>query len=121
MNRSNHVRIKLAVFHLALVWAMLANDCLFIHKHRTAQGVVIHTHPYNLSTDPGDTRHHHTNDEIFLLDIVFHGPYLQPSFIAIGFALILITELFRLITSADPYIRDVNGLSDLRAPPSSSQ
>lgn len=118
MNPNHRLRVRFAFLQLALVCAMLADDCIFIHKHRTAEGVIIHTHPYDLSTNPGDTRHHQTTNEIFLLDIVFHGTYLQPSFIAIWFTLVLVAEIVWFIVLVDPIVRDVNGLSDLRAPPS---
>lgn len=117
MNWVQHLRVRLAIFHLALMWTLLANDCLFIHKHRTIHGFVIHTHPYDLSTNPGDTRHHHSNDEISWLDFVFYGSYLQPSFGTAGLILVIITEIKWLTALIAPPTFDVNGLSDLRAPP----
>lgn len=53
-----------------------------MHKHKTADGrIVIHTHPYNLKTDPDTTKHHQSENEIHLLDVVFQGSFIQASFI----------------------------------------
>lgn len=52
-----------------------------MHKHKTADGrIIIHTHPYNLKTDPDATKHHQSENEIHLLDVVFQGSFIQASF-----------------------------------------
>ncbi|MBK1440150.1 hypothetical protein JHJ32_09150 [Parapedobacter sp. ISTM3] len=61
-----------------------------MHKHKTADGrIVIHAHPYNLSKDSDATKHHHTETEIHLLDVIFQGSYTQPSCIVFDFSLAL--------------------------------
>ncbi len=52
-----------------------------MHKHKTADGkIVIHVHPYNLKKDADGSKHHQSDTEIHLLDVVFQGSYLQQDF-----------------------------------------
>jgi len=82
MGRSNHIRAKLALFQAILFCLITASGTIFMHKHKTADGrIVIHTHPYNLKKDPDATKHHHSDTEIHLLDVVFQGSFLQPHFL----------------------------------------
>lgn len=82
MGRSNHIRARLALFQAALFCLITASGTIFMHKHKTADGrIVIHTHPYNLKKDPDATKHHHSDSEIHLLDVVFQGSFLQPHFL----------------------------------------
>lgn len=82
MGRSNHTRARLALFQAILFCLITASGTIFMHKHKTADGrIVIHTHPYNLKKDPDATKHHHSDSEIHLLDVVFQGNFLQPQFL----------------------------------------
>jgi len=82
MGRNNHIRAKLALFQAILFCLITASGTIFMHKHKTADGrIVIHTHPYNLKKDPDATKHHHSDTEIHLLDVVFQGNFLQPHFL----------------------------------------
>ncbi len=52
-----------------------------MHKHKTRDGrIIIHTHPYNLKTDPDTRPHHQSETEIYLLDAIFQGSFLQTDF-----------------------------------------
>jgi len=113
-----HTRGGLAIFHLVLICLILANSCIFIHRHRTAGGeVVIHTHPYNLTTNPGDKKNNHSNRELIYLDVVFHGTYLMPAFVQPVFTCMEGVGTTSGTVPDNPGIDDVNGLANLRAPP----
>ncbi|GEM_PF-1165557 len=78
----NNIRSKLALFQAILFCLIVASGTVFMHKHKTADGrIVIHTHPYNLKTDPDTTKHHQSESEIHLLDVVFRGNFIQTQFV----------------------------------------
>ncbi|MGK6349987.1 hypothetical protein [Parapedobacter sp. DT-150] len=78
---NNSIRPKIALFQAILFCLIVASGTVFMHKHKTADGrIVIHTHPYNLNKDPDATKHHHSDTEIHLLDVIFHGNFIQPQF-----------------------------------------
>jgi len=61
---------------------IVASGTVFMHKHKTRDGrIIIHTHPYNLKTDPDTSPHHQSETEIYLLDAIFQGRFLQTDFI----------------------------------------
>ncbi|GGC17472.1 hypothetical protein GCM10011386_06690 [Parapedobacter defluvii] len=81
MKWNNNIRTRLALLQVILFFLITASGTIFMHKHKTADGrIVIHTHPYNLKKDPDATKHHHSDSEIHLLDVVFQGSFLQPNF-----------------------------------------
>lgn len=81
MHWNSCIRSKLALFQGILFCLIVASGTVFMHKHRTADGrIVIHTHPYNLKTDP-DADHHESENQIHLLDVIFQGSFLQTDFI----------------------------------------
>lgn len=76
------IRKLLAYVQLVLLISIVSSGMLFLHKHTTSSGqIVVHMHPYDLSTDPDTTKHHHSDNEIHFLDVVFHGSYLQTDFV----------------------------------------
>jgi hypothetical protein len=81
MIRSNF-RTAIAYLQTILLISIVSSGMLFMHKHTTSSGqIVIHVHPYNLESDPNGTKHHHTENEIHFLDVVFSGAYLQTALI----------------------------------------
>ncbi len=71
-------RILIAYVQVVLLIGIIGSGTLFMHKHTTSSGqIIVHTHPYNLKTDPDGTKHKHTDNEIHFLDVVFNGSYLQ--------------------------------------------
>ncbi|WP_345232805.1 hypothetical protein [Olivibacter ginsenosidimutans] len=70
--RKDYLRQLIAWFQLCLFLAILANNVLFQHVHRFADGtIIVHAHPF-----PKNTSHQHTKSEYVLLDAVFHAMFL---------------------------------------------
>ena len=81
MGRDKSIRQRLARFQVALFCLIIASGTVFMHKHKTRDGrIIIHTHPYNLKTDPDTSPHHQSESEIHLLDAIFQGSFLQTDF-----------------------------------------
>ena len=81
MKRSNNIRPILALFQAVLFCLIVASGTVFMHKHKTRDGrIIIHTHPYNLKTDPDSTPHHQSDTEIHLLDAIFQASFVQTPF-----------------------------------------
>ena len=81
MRNATNIRSKLALFQAVLFGLIVASGTVFMHKHKTRDGrIVIHTHPYNLKTDPDTNPHHQSETEIYLLDALFQGRFLQTDF-----------------------------------------
>ncbi|WP_262248638.1 hypothetical protein [Parapedobacter soli] len=81
MKRHNNIRARLALFQAVLFCLIVASGTVFMHKHKTRDGrIVIHTHPYNLKTDPNKNPHHQSETEVYLLDAIFQGSFLQTDF-----------------------------------------
>lgn len=84
MMSGNQFKIFIAYVQTVLLISIVSSGMLFMHKHTTSTGqIVIHIHPYNFKSDPDASKHHHTDNEIHFLDVVFHGNYLQTDFIAL--------------------------------------
>lgn len=81
VKRNDSIRPRLALFQAVLFCLIVASGTVFMHKHKTRDGrIIIHTHPYNLKTDPDTNPHHQSETEIYLLDAIFHGRFLQTDF-----------------------------------------
>lgn len=81
MGNANSIRSKLALFQAVLFGLIVASGTVFMHKHKMRDGrIIIHTHPYNLKTDPDTNPHHQSETEIYLLDAFFQGRFLQTEF-----------------------------------------
>lgn len=82
MRWNNTIRSNVALFQAVLFCLIVASGTVFMHKHKTADGrIVIHAHPYNLETDPDANKHHQSDSEIHLLDVIFQGSYIYTPFI----------------------------------------
>ncbi|MFB2117736.1 hypothetical protein [Parapedobacter sp. 2B3] len=82
MGRNKSIRQRLALFQAVLFCLIVASGTVFMHKHKTRDGrIIIHTHPYNLKADPDANPHHESESEIYLLDALFQGRFLQTDFI----------------------------------------
>src|SRR5690606_11546063 len=78
---ANNIRSKLALFQAVLFGLIVASGTVFMHKHKTRDGrIIIHTHPYNLKTDPSTNPHHQSETEIYLLDAILSGRFLHTNF-----------------------------------------
>ncbi|MEC3880500.1 hypothetical protein [Parapedobacter sp. 10938] len=78
---SDNIRSRLALFQAVLFCLIVASGTVFMHKHKTRDGrIIIHTHPYNLKADPATNPHHQSETEIYLLDAIFQGRFLQTDF-----------------------------------------
>lgn len=64
----NIIRKIVALLMLAGVCILLVNKIIFIHSHRTIDGIIItHYHPYNKSNDTEPFKsHHHSNTEFYI-------------------------------------------------------
>ena len=81
MKKYNNIRPRLALFQAILFCLIVVSVTVFMHKHKTRDGrIIIHTHPYNLKTDPDTNPHHQSDSEIHLLDAIFQGRFLQTAF-----------------------------------------
>ncbi|MBP3942372.1 hypothetical protein J5U18_02145 [Sphingobacteriaceae bacterium WQ 2009] len=59
--------------------SIIISGVIFMHKEITSTGEIItHIHPYNFGEK---NKHQHDSDaQIRLLDVLYHGTYLEPSF-----------------------------------------
>lgn len=103
------------------IWmvAIITSGVVFMHKEVTSTGeIVTHIHPYDF-TKKGKTHHHHSDDEIHFLDVVFAGVFvaddqqvfelaLTPLLLRIHYAELLESTLSKPIIHYD-----------LRGPPAS--
>ena len=81
MVNTKNIRSRLALSLASLFCLIVASGPVFMHKHTTRDGrIVIHTHPYNLKTDPDTSPHHQSETEIYLLDAIFQSNFLQTDF-----------------------------------------
>lgn len=91
-----------------------------MHKHKTADGkIVIHVHPYNLKKDADGTKHHHSQSEVHLLDVVFQGSYVQPTCAQADFSLALREEIILSTKLVSLYTQAFQQYAYLRGPPTS--
>lgn len=61
--------------------ALVVSGAIFTHKEVTSTGeIVVHNHPYDF-TKKGE-KHHHSDDEIHFLDVVFCHVFTPTSFFA---------------------------------------
>lgn len=76
-------RYRTIVAYTMSVWFMLLviSGAIFTHKEVTSTGeIVIHNHPYDF-TKKGE-KHHHSDDEIHFLDVVFCNTYTPTEFVS---------------------------------------
>lgn len=118
---NDRIRSGLALFQAALFCLIIASGTVFMHKHKTADGkIVIHIHPYNLKKDSDGTKHHQSETEIHLLDVVFQGSYVQPTCAQVDFPLVLKIETLLSSKLTSLHIQDVQQFAYLRGPPTSA-
>jgi len=115
---NNDIRSRFALFQVILFCLIVASGTVFMHKHKTRDGrIVIHTHPYNLKTDPDASKHHQSDTEIHLLDVIFQGSFLQTPFTAYEQPFLAVISMTYLPLRV---LRPQNGRPDfayLRGPP----
>ncbi|ADY52538.1 hypothetical protein Pedsa_1985 [Pseudopedobacter saltans DSM 12145] len=74
MNKEKFRNIS-SVFHLILFCLILANNILFVHSHKLANGqIIVHAHPFFPQDDGTTAPHQHNSNEYIALGKVF-----QPS------------------------------------------
>lgn len=102
-----------------MVYVMImACGLFFMHTHKLSSGhVVIHIHPYPLSSNPFDNANHGSEKEIITLDITFFQSYFNPLVLLIGEP----AELLLMVLSAEPTLCDIQSFPQLclflRGPP----
>lgn len=117
MKIGEQIRIALAYVQLLLLVGITGSGMLFMHKHTTSSGaIVVHIHPYNLKKDP-DAKHHHSDNQIHFLDVVFQGYYLLTEFTDISAPLAQEVAKIRLIDGNDPFVDQMINHLRPRAPP----
>ncbi len=112
-----NIATKFLIFlTIGIVGMFIANQALFVHTHKMADGTIVqHAHPYPKSDDgqPAKT-HEHTKSEIFFLQ------NLQILFVFTFFTLALIAPAKRAISFALPSLVHplvIVSLPQERAPP----
>ncbi|WP_240904861.1 hypothetical protein [Sphingobacterium sp. SGR-19] len=103
------------------VWmvAIITSGVVFMHKEVTSTGeIVTHIHPYDF-TKKGEPHHHHSDDEIQFLNVVFAGVFVASDLQAFELS---ITPIMLRIHYAE-LVETAPSTSlfhyDLRGPPSS--
>jgi len=103
---------------MMLYVTIMACGMFFMHTHKLSSGrVVVHIHPYPLSSNPSDNSNHKSEKEIITLDITFFQSYFNPSVLLIGRPV----ELLLTVLSNEPVLCDIQLDSQLclslRGPP----
>lgn len=112
------IRKLLAYIQLVLLISIVSSGMLFLHKHTTSSGqIVVHIHPYDLSTDPDTNKHHHSDNEIHFLDVVFHGSYLQTDFVLLDGPVLTNPIITACNTLEAQFSKDSKHTFFLRGPP----
>lgn len=71
------------------VWmvAIITSGIVFMHKEVTSTGeIVTHIHPYDF-TKKGKPHHHHSDDEIQYLNVVYAGVFISTDLQAFEFSI----------------------------------
>ena len=113
----NKKSATLALLLCSVFIFQVINRALFLHEHRTADGIIfIHAHPYNKSSDTAPFKsHHHSRAEY-----VFWGQYnllFFSAIIAIAFIPRVISFVYQDIKS-QKYFNQAFYFCLSRAPPS---
>lgn len=118
MRWNNNIRASLAIFQAFLLCLILVSGSLFMHKHTTASGkIVIHMHPYDLSSDSSNPLHHESEEEIHFLDVVFQGQFLQTCFVNLPTPVTNAINSDYGIHRNDPFLQACHALAAPRGPP----
>ncbi|WP_245893839.1 hypothetical protein [Sphingobacterium gobiense] len=74
---SNTYRIFIAWSLSVWMVAIITSGVVFMHKEVTSTGeIVTHIHPYDFTKKGHPDHHHHSDDEIHFLDVVFAGVFV---------------------------------------------
>jgi len=97
---------------------IMACGMFFMHTHKLNSGrIVIHIHPYPLSSDPSDNSNHESEKEIVTLDMTFFQSYFNPAVLLVGDPV----ELLLTVLSSEPALCNIQLDSQvylsLRGPP----
>lgn len=77
------------IAYLLSAWMMIIiiSGVVFMHKEVTSTGEIItHVHPYDF-TKKSEPHHHHSDDEIQYLNVVFAGAFLAPALLVFEMAI----------------------------------
>lgn len=97
---------------------ILVSNMLFMHSHTTVNGtVVIHVHPYKLSSDGSGTKHKHTEQELYSLDYVHRFSYTGTDLIVVGDPLFFTVETGYVIRPVPEVPSLYHHATLLRGPP----
>ncbi len=77
-----------ACFMIGIIGVLIANNAIFIHSHRMADGTLItHAHPYNKTNDSEPFKsHHHTQAEfLFLENLEIYFLFVLLALVSVSF------------------------------------
>lgn len=106
---------------LLSVWmvAIITSGVVFMHKEVTSTGeIVTHIHPYDF-TQKGEPQHHHSDDEIQFLNVVFAGVFVASDFQAFEFTVTPIPLCIHYAEATESKLSRLLFPYDLRGPPTS--
>lgn len=99
--------------------AIITSGVVFMHKEVTSTGeMVTHIHPYDF-TQKGEPHHHHSDDEIQFLNVVFAGVFVASDLPVFELSItpIMLRIHYAELTESAPNKRLIH--YDLRGPPAS--
>lgn len=103
---------------MSLYVLIITCGTLFMHRHKLDSGrVVIHIHPYSLSSDPTDNSNHESEKEIITLDITYFQSYFNSSILLIGDPLERVLEVQHKDLILPQVLLESQRLFSLRGPP----
>lgn len=111
-------RYRNIIAYAMSTWFMLLviSGAIFTHKEVTTTGeIVIHNHPYDF-TKKGE-KHHHSDDEIHFLDVVFCHTYTPTDFISYEAAMRSVFRWEYYVAHTENVFNRTYFVNHLRGPP----
>src|SRR5690606_36786844 len=106
---------------LLSVWmmAIITSGVGFMHKEVTSKGEIVpHIHPYEF-TQKGEPQHHHSDDEIQFLNVVFAGVFVASDLQAFEFSVAPIPLCIHYAEATENMLTRLFFPYDLWGPPAS--
>lgn len=118
---SQHIRPLIARGFLVLFALMLLNGVVFRHAHKLSSGKIItHAHPYKPIGNTPYQPNTHTENELYLLDLMANGNYLtvpEIAIVALALATFIITQS-SFFAYRQRFLSRTEQVLSLRGPPS---
>jgi hypothetical protein len=113
-----YIKYFLITVFPAICWLFL-NNAINRHFHQLHSGqVIMHSHPYqkeDIDKSPFKS-HHHSDFELFILDIISNPVFLTVTFYSLALLLVLIEKFTELPIHIWPYPEPYT-LQNYRGPP----